>query len=849
MTHLRALPRVVSHLLAAIFVLAVSAHWAAAQPPVSAPVAPSSPKLTIPEGLYLEGVTLAPYSRPRAGRPLTILAIARNTSSVPRSTVAVAKINSAPDFQAATFVEIPPHERRSIELRLRVPESAQTAIEFGVSLNDPDNPTQVLLGTSQTPLLDERRMTLSPDWLITALAMKPPDPLMPDWYWPRDDVTMSYEFVVAARADSSNSRRTLTIDHVNLPSQAADWQAFDEIVISSDHLFQDDAVVGAMNRWIAGGGRAWVMFDEIDPANIRRILSDGMSCEMLDDIDLNRFVVESTSFSKLKETDRTVVNEKPMRLRRVVQTGGEVTLSIDKYPVAIWYRVGKGMVLLTTLAPEGWLEPRTSQRKSGDEYRTVFQLRSWAVGMADRLHEPKPMTAPIEAADVQYALQQIGNPVLNRAYVLTVIFGFCGLLCAVAGICWLTNQMLRLAWLVPVVSIAASAPLLIAAVFQRRDIPDTSAHLQLIEVQPGSQTIQAMQWTASYMSHAHQDKLLGDGDAVVSWPSAAEQLDLRRWTWLDYGKWELTSSGWPSGIWQLKSRYALPLANLDVLAHIDEQGLQIQLPADLEHSLSDAVVQYSPGNPAPCGKLERAATMRVPEQHLSQEDSWLTETLVDDEQRRREQVYRQLQAVEGQPGFPSYPAVMGWTELWPSPVAWSQERTQLGAALVVLPIKLLPTPSGQRVHVPHNVIRVANANKMGSISTVFSNASGWWRGPTTLPAEVSMRCTLPKQVCPIKATAISCQMQIRAPQRKAILKVVLADGETKVIKEFVSPTATQVVSIVDPILLDDMRDGVVDFQLEITPEISHIESPLGDQQAIWQVDYFRISVDGQVENR
>ena len=852
MTHLRAVYRAVLLFSAAFFVLATCAERARAQgdaPTNEPPAAPTPPKPFAPEGLFLEGVTLAPHSRPRAGRPLTVVAMARNTSSIARSAIAVAKLNSDPDFQAATYVEIPAHSNRWIELRLRVPESAQTAIEFGVSLNDPNNPAQVLLGAGNTPLLDERRMTLTTDWLVTALAMKAPAPPLPDWSWPHDDTSMPYEFVVAARADSSHSRRTVTIDHVNLPSQIADWQTMDEIVISSDRVFHDEAVVGSMNRWIAGGGRAWVMIDEIDPVHIRRILSDGMSCERLDDIDLNRFVVETTSFSQLKEVDRTVVSEKPVHFRRVVQTGGEVTISIDKYPVAIWYRVGKGMVLLTTLAPEGWLEPRTSQRKSGEEYETTFQLRVWAAPMAERLHEPKPMTSPIDVAEVQYALQQIGNPVLNRSYVLSIVFGFCVLLCAVAGICRLTNHMLRLVWLVPLISLAASAPLVIASIFQRREIPDTSAHLQLIEVQPGSQTIQATQWTACYMSHAHQDKLSGEGDAVVSWPSASGQLDLRRWTWLDYGKWELTSSGWPSGIWQLKSRYAMPTTNLDAVARIDEQGLQIRLPGQLKHALSDAVVQYSPGNPAPCGKLELDKSNRIPELHLSQADSWITESLVDDEQRRREQVYRQMQAVAGQPGFPSYPAVIGWTELWPGPVAWSQSRDERGAALVVLPIKLLPTAGGQRVHVPHSVIRVSNANRAGSLSTAFSNSSGWWREPTTLPATVSLRCTLPKQVCPIKATEISCQMQIRAPQRKAILTATLPDGQSKPIKEFVSPTATQTVSIVDPMLLDELRDGVIDFQLEITPEISQIESPLGDQQAVWQVDYFRISVEGQVESR
>ncbi len=208
--------------------------------------------------------------------------------------------------------------------------------------------------------------------------------------------------------------------------------------------------------------------------------------------------------------------------------------------------------------------------------------------------------------------------------------------------------MLKLAWLIPLVSLAATAPLLISAAYQRRDIPDTTAHLQLIEALPGSQTVQALQWTASYMQPADGLVLQGDGDAMVSWPHSSSQLDLRRWTWLDYGKWELSSSRWPSGLWQLHSRYALPQQNLDVIAHIDERGLQIELPSELKHSLQDGVVQFWPGDPVACGELRRDEVIQVPESQLAQHDSWLTDAIVSDEQRRREQVYRQLQAVDRQ---------------------------------------------------------------------------------------------------------------------------------------------------------------------------------------------------------
>lgn len=824
----------------------VAKRWTGENEPVHGLAAVATASLatkTRPDegGLTLEGVTFAPFSRARVGHPITLVAIVSNSSSTPRSVVAVAKIVSVPDTEAAALVEIPSHQQRSIELRLRVPESHRgNSIETSVSLNDPENPSQVLLGGHNKPLVDERRINVLDDPLITALVMNPPAPPEPEWFWPRNELSMEYEWVVAARVDSLHSRRTLSVDHVNLPTQVADWQGFDQIVISNDRPFQDPAVVDSMKRWISSGGRAWIMFDQVSPANVRKILSAGTSCEMLDDVELNRFVVVSTVFGKLNEGDRTVEVDQPIRMRRVVQRGGEVTLATDGYPLAIWYPVGRGLVLLTTLAPEAWIVPRKESRGKGDDFEAPFKLRPWAIAMADRFNETTPIRSPIEDSVMQYPLQQIGNPVLNRNYVLSVVFGFCGLLGVVTILCWLTNHMLRLVWVIPVVSILATAPLLISSARLRRDIPDTSAHLQLIEVQPGSQTIQAFQWTASYMQKSAELKLQGTGDATVSWPKAANPLDLRRWTWLDYDQWELASSGWPNGLWQLQSRYALPKQKLDVLANIDEQGLHIQLPAALEQSLQDAVVQMWPGDPVPCGTLERTQHLQVPEGHLSQVDSWLTTTIVNDEQRRRDQVYHQLQAIGRQPGFPSYHALMGWTNLWASPVHWSDSRDERGAALVVLPINLQPTPSGQRVHVPHTVIHIENDNADHALSTAFSNASGWWRDATTSRAEVSMRCTLPRQVCPLDATEINVHLQLRAPQRPVRLYGVLPSGDKQLLKEFVNASGSQTVRIVDAVWLKEIRDGVVDLELDIET---------ADQQAQWQVDYFRLSVDGQVAER
>ncbi len=187
--------------------------------------------------------------------------------------------------------------------------------------------------------------------------------------------------------------------------------------------------------------------------------------------------------------------------------------------------------------------------------------------------------------------------------MLTVVFGFCLALCLCGAICWWLGKLVSIGWLVPLISIGGSLPVLVASLNHRSEIPNTSAHVQLIEAQPGSETLQGTQWTATYMSGVDRAKLTAASDSIVTWPRTADQLDLRRWTWIDHGKWELSSSGWPNGLWRMQTRFAIPPKLLDVMAVLNEKGLSIQLPADIE-PFEDAVVQYWAGDPVPCARLE-----------------------------------------------------------------------------------------------------------------------------------------------------------------------------------------------------------------------------------------------------
>lgn len=798
-------------------------------------------------GLRMAGIAVAPYSRARLGRPFTLHVTVENEADTPQSGLVIARVDAVPEFQAGALAHVPAHASRKVQLRLRLPTKLPTGNSFGlsVSLHAPDDPDHVQLSPLGTPLTDSLTLAVDHEPLVTAVMLDDEPRQPPEWDWPQNLEHMSYELAIAARVDADHSRRTLSIAYQNLPSELIDWEGIDTVVIANDRPLQDIAAMHSMTRWLAGGGRAWIMLDRVKAESLQKLLPDGMSCEFVDDVELNAFTVETDLYPPLSAADRSVEVELPLHMCRITQVGGQVTHRVDGFPAAVRFYVGQGQLLVTTLDARGWLKSRTQPRSDNHEFTSHFQVQPWAQSLVDQFYQVRDPRSPIEQIDIQYPIKHIGNPVLNRSFVLTCLFGFCGALSLCGWWCWQRRQMLNLGWLVPLLSISAALPLLIASGNLRRDLPNTSAHLQLVEVQPGSQNIQATQWTATYMRDANRAGLVSQADAFVSWPSSTQQLDLRRLIWRDYQQWQLTSSGWPHGLWRLKSRFTLPPRDLDVIGHIDRHGLSLKLPAELTQALEDAVVCFTPGDPAVCDRIESGAIHKVSDRHLTAEDSWLGSAIVDDEQSRREEVYQQVPGGRYQSAYPTYPALLGWTKLWPSPIAWEEPRDERGSALVVLPIKLLPVSPGTDVFVPHNVIRLETPTTFDTYSGAFSNLSGRWREEMTLPAIVGMRFHLPHEVLPIDAEEIICDLQLRAPQRQVVV-TSLADNTHRTMAELSSPLNAQQIRITDPAILRDARDGIVNLQIEIGNTMGQAPDQLGEQFAAWQIDYFRISVRGQV---
>ncbi len=163
-------------------------------------------------------------------------------------------------------------------------------------------------------------------------------------------------------------------------------------------------------------------------------------------------------------------------------------------------------------------------------------------------------------------------------------------------------------------------------------------------------------------------------------------------------------------------------------------------------------------------------------------------------------------------------------------------------------LKLQPVPSGQKVHVPHTVLRSQTLRFEGAFAANFANNSGWWRSETTIGAKVALRFAIPDQVQPLDASQIQIALQMRAPQRRVKLSAIV-DGKRILIKEMDSPLGAQQITVTDPAALAQTKQGHVDIELDVASVGDGSAREMGSQISTWQVDYLRINIDGQVAQR
>jgi hypothetical protein len=788
-------------------------------------------------GLRFVSLTKATHGQVLPGGTLVLVANLHNSSDEPLQGTIVAAVEGRPDTQSARTITFLPHQDERLEVYVQVPTTVngQDYAVFELTLYTSESGKEMMVDVDGVPMRHSLRLPVGKNSNRAFAVIEAEPPVLPYWYWPPQDPHSNYEWAVASRVASNNTRAMVNLSPGTVPLNRADWGKVAIAIVSDPRLFDDGAAVEALSRFVNNGGCIWIMVDQVPCSIVRPLLHDGQSCEELDEIELNAFSIDvSLSMQSISPADRSVSLDKPARMKRVIQHGGQVSHEVNGWPLAIWMQVGYGKILLTTLESHAWVVPGS---ESSDPLRgTTFKNRLWALSVATEANDilrEKPL-----ATAVEYPMQLFGNPVLPRRLVGGILLAFVCLLALVGALQWRLGEISRFGWAAPLLSLAAGCSLFIASSWIRRDIPETAASLQLVQVSEDGNTASVREQGAIYLNSEKAMELASSSDG---WAVANEDVKsgIKRYLVEDFQHWKLSNGAWPM-TWRYQSENVLDSDNLVARGTLSENGLSIKLPESVH--LDDPIVSLVPGAPMIGLKVEGEITADGSLQ--AENDRWINGSIISDEQRRRIEVYQEFFRPDNRVPTLSR-TIYGWTDRWKT-AEWSdQALTIAGSALVSIPISIARPAIGQKLLLPAGMLQIRRDLSAETLTSVFSDVTGKWTPSVSIALNSSLQILLPPEVLPFQAESMTFELDIKAPHRTVrLLGRTNVPGQTIEIVTLQGPSIPWKGEVTQPEFLEAAKDGLVDVVLEISEREDLDADGNSNSVVTWQIDSFRASLRG-----
>jgi hypothetical protein len=820
--------------------LSCCANTTIAQPSVSDTALPN-PSTT---GLQLESCGIAPHSYVGAEGIVVIRATVRNTSNQTVEGFLSARAKGNLVEEDRRRVALLPNSIRSYEFPVRLPvQLPDSSIDVDIQLLALIDGREVLVIRGDEPATKSVRFwKRGKNPVVTAIAMGREPSAVIDWRWGEQELFSTYELAVASRIDAEMSKDCLALEATPFPLNPIDWKAIDTLIIADPKPLADAATMSVLRSFLFGGGRIWVMLDEIDTTALAPLLTSNQQCATMETVRIQDFVVDVAGPS-LSPEDRTVQLSSPVPLKRLAHTGGQVTHSVDGWPAGILMPVGRGELFLSALHSSAWIQPRKAQWSEDPYFQSEYELRRWSKNLADLIHT-KRASPMLSLKDMDYPLQHIGNPVVSRRAVVAVLGSFCASLLAFGVWRWWLGEMKWLGLAIPLIALSATIPLAILSWIQKKDIPAMVSLLQfaLFENPSGG----SLRESAAIFTPDSRSMSLTSRRAGFALPDPAIQSGIKTITTNDFQDWQMSNVAWPTGTWRYVSETSLPSVSVLARAKFDARGAHIRIPTSLPSRLKDPVLGFHPG--IPClgvtepYSIDRSETIGIDGSFPAEGERWTLDTIVDQEQSRRAEIYRKILDSNDRLAVQTR-TLFGWTDLFDSGPQWDANLERRGAALVALPVEIETPRLGEEVLIPYPFVEIRNAVGINS-SPIFLDAIGKWVSQSSNASDSQLVFRLPDEVVPIEPTEIEIEWDVSAPRRKATLSCVRSDaGGLIELATLEEPSLPWRAKILSPEVLREFGDGQAILKIEISDD-----SQLGGSIP-WRIRSLRLSVRGKIVPR
>lgn len=658
--------------------------------------------------------------------------------------------------------------------------------------------------------------------------------------------------VQAILADNNLFPAVMTISDRLLPTTIEGWEPVRHVVVAGKRLKVETAAAAALRQWVSEGGTMWLQMNSSDVETLAALFGSTIEMVEVDRVPLTSVKVHRND---LVEQAPGVEHEQPVELIRAQIRGGRVLHEVNGWPAAVLFEYGNGSVLLTLLDAAGWIR----QRGPGDfvannpVWNTEYVPLEPLSDLARLIYGEKPDPTIDRQWMATYVSDRIGYRIPPRWTVLSILSFFC-IAILVCGLVLTARQRLEhLSWLAALAAVLATAFLIVLGQSHRGEVPPTIANFEFLNVSP-----QTGDYTASGgLAMFQPDQVRAD------FQSAGTRIDpqlpelsgeIREMIWTDGSHWQWKETRLPPGVMMLwtDSAGTLPVP-VRAQASLGPQGLQGVFNSHGLHRLADNAGEAQPDaladglllfpNSAPlAANLQPDGAFLSGEQDRLPQGQFTNQALLDDEQRRRQQLLDRWMTQRRQQGTITHPMLLAWSKEATKNVTSAQPVQRIGTTLVTIPLEIERPPVATRVSIPSAMIRQRTVKGLSGESAAFNNRTESWTFPSTTTTQARIRFQMPQSALPLRLESAKLVLDCHIPSRT--LEVFAVQGDQRVrVGNYRNATGSIETTIGDPKWLELDREGGLSLDISVGDTSSDSAQSMAVQSS-WSIRSSRLEVLG-----
>lgn len=656
---------------------------------------------------------------------------------------------------------------------------------------------------------------------------------------PQPELPADEAFALARvfRSVHSLTEHVQFLDTDPLPPWARAFDGIDHLILASNRLIGDPAGMRALRHWLEQGGQVWVMLDRVVPEAFTPLLGEVIDFDIVGRVTLTDFRIQESGPQPGGGVAPLQQHERPVEFARVLLPPNEpVSLAVDGWPVFFTRSVGRGKVLFTTLGPRGWYRPRTTldPRSPFPNIPELGVANENLLVVTQGLVQPAARQ-PIEAFE-SLLTQEIGYAVVGRG---TVILIFAVFLAAILGLSVVARRSRKpelLGWVAPAIALGVAGAFVLLGEMARRAAPPTVAVAQIIDAVSGTPEATVHGVLAVYRPDSGPVDMGAVRGGFFDLDVSGSEGQTRQFIMTDLDAWHWENLGLPAGVrfapFQFTARTAEPIR---ALASFGPDGIEGKLVAETLTHLGDGLVT-SPGARNIAIRLGAEARFSAGSADALATGKFVVGTLLNDQQQRRQEIYRRFLKRSAAESLSGPPVLMAWADPLELPFHLAKDARMVGTALVSVPLQFERTPPDTRVTIPGPLVAVRRLLDTKLARVVYDSSQ---------VAEQHLRFQLPASVLPLQVEGARLLLKIDGHAGRITI-AGRADGAFVELERADDPLGPLQVNITEPRFLHVDADGCLHLRVTVEPlKGGNSGAANGDAPLNWILEYLELEVVGR----